>query len=344
MNTASARMRVLRWVTTFYDLYLHWLSRWQKPGLWSELPRWLAARRHHYLCVATVNFCNARCVFCGQHRFKRPSGTMSETTFSRALQSYGMGFRELDFTPPLGDPLLDDELFDRAMAARALGFERLIITTNGILLAREEVRAQCLGWFDEIRVSVGGLDRESYRGAYGVDRFDAVWEGLFLLCRDNGHRAQPRKILIFFRSIRTAGELTAHPKFKLLTDCAGVVVEFTNRYDNWGGSVKDADLIGDMKMRHPPKKSGVPCRGLAHYFVEHQGNVRLCGCRFHETENDGLVIGNVNEQPLKEILAGPRVLAVMESFRDGESDKLPGVCRGCTLYRPMTRSFLQAHS
>lgn len=338
--TPSLIVRLTRWLTTLYDLWLHWQSRWQKDDLWNDLPAWLDSRHHHCIWVATVNYCNARCVFCGQHKFKRPSGVMPMETFKQiAKQAADMGMTEMDFTPPLGDPLLDEHLEERAEYARSLGFKKLDLTTNGILLAKKGRYHRILELFDEIRVSIGGLDAESYHEAYGVDRFDDVWEGLRLMANINA--IHKRRIHIFFRSIKTAGEISSDPKFKDLKDCPGVSIEFTNRYDNWGGSVKEPDLIGDMKMRKPPKKSGVPCRGLTHYFVEHQGNVRLCGCRFLDTEDDGLVIGNVNREPLKQILSGARALRVMEKFMDGESDKLPGVCRKCTLYRPITKSFLQ---
>lgn len=267
---------------------------------------------------------------------------MPASTFeSLAKQSYAMGIREADFTPPLGDPLLDGQLFERAKHARVLGFQRLYLTTNGILLSG--LYRQVLESFDDIRISIGGLDSGSYREAYGVNKFDQMWDGLTSLIQENSLRIEPRRIHIFFRSKNTASEIVLNARFKALQN-KFVTVEFTNRYDNWGGSVKESDLIGDMKPRTPPKKSGVPCRGLSHYFVEHQGNVRLCGCRFLKTEDDGLVVGNVNNTPLADILTGPRIIEVMEKFKSGESSGLPDVCRDCTLYRPMTTSFLKAHA
>ena len=296
--------------------------------------------RHKTIHVSTVNFCNAKCVFCGQHRFKWEFGTMSDDTFNQLLiGARSMGIQDIDFTPPLGDPLLDKDLFKRAIQARMAGMKSVQMTTNGILFSDAKIAAKTGVLFDEIRISMGGLDRASYRSAYGYDRFDDVWEGIENLSR---YKSAKSRILIFMRSQRTPMELMSHPLWSELVAIPNLTVEFTNLYDNWGGSVRPEYLSGAMKPRKLLKKPKVPCIGLWQFFVEWDGSVRLCGCRFYEKEQDDLKIGNVNEEKLGEILSYDRIKKVMDKF-DGDHQCLPDVCKNCTLYRPMTSRWARTH-
>jgi hypothetical protein len=65
--------------------------------------------------------------------------------------------------------------------------------------------------------------------------------------------------------------------------------------------------------------------------------VRLCGCRMKSSDLDDLVVGNVNQQSLEEISASAKTKSIIEGFYRGER---PETCKSCTLYSPVTRSWL----
>lgn len=328
-------------LTDIYDKWLLFRARFNRDNIWFKLQTGIDKYEQTQIHAATINYCNAKCVFCGQHSFKRSPGTMDRELFiSLAEQARGLGIEEIDFTPPLGDPLLDKDLFDRAAFCKSIGFRKIYITTNGILLEKDWNFKQVAKLFDVIRISIGGLDKESYRAAYQTDKFYTVYAGILLLLEYIGYKyqyAEPkRNVHLFFRSGRKPSDILNSLEFLELkrTDVGQVLTyEFTNFYDNWGGSVRPEDMIGDMRMRKERKKAGVPCQALYHSFVEYQGNVRLCGCRFLDKEDDGLVVGNIKNDTLKNILAPHNVLRIMEKFKKEET--LPEVCQGCTLYRPI---------
>lgn len=316
-----------RQATRIADRLLYWNARINRKRLWRGIERHFDWNAIH---IANVNFCNARCVFCGQHKFDRKAHVMSMATFAAlAGDARKMGIKVMDFTPPLGDPLLDQGLLDKARMAKSMGFKELQMTTNGILLRKWG--AELLEPFNLIRLSIGGFSREAYKEAYQVDRYDEVIKGLklALFC---GH--DDLRIHVFLRTGRPIAETVKSEDFLDCFTYPNFTFEQTNFYDNWGGAIQPEELVGQMVMRPAKKKAGVPCIALFQFFAEHSGNIRLCGCRFKDTEDDELVVGNIHEDPLERILHPDNIMPLLRRFEDGAV--VPKVCQDCTLYRPIS--------
>lgn len=329
-------------LTPLYDWFISRQARDQKLQILRDLKSYLANRQITTIQIANVNKCNAKCVFCGQHKFARAKGVMTEVLFaSILLDAEDMGVKTLDFTPTLGDPLLDNGLKAKLKMARFWMFKTQM-TTNGILLA-EDFDSPKFEWVAKYcgltRVSIGGLDRKSYHEAYNVDKYDDVITGLLSLLFCIQSKKYKSKVHLFFRSGLSPKQLINSPDWKRLYPYvkAGILTyEFTNYYDNWGGAVHPHELVGEMKPRTEKAKIGLPCFSLKAIFIEHQGNVRLCGCRFKDKEQDDLVIGQVSSSvSLVEILSHENQFKLYSRFTSGSGD-LPDICVGCSLYRPIT--------
>ncbi len=313
--------------TKVVDKLLYWNAKLNRKRIWAGLDKHFNWDTIH---VSNVNFCNAKCVFCGQHKFDRKPGLMNVDTFMQlAKDAHKMGIRIMDFTPPLGDPLLDPHLLEKVRLAKTIGFKEFQMTTNGILLQKKG--AELLTNFNLIRVSLGGFSREAYREAYQVDRYDEVIKGLKLALYSSW--GMPLRIHVFLRTGRPIAETVKSPDFLHCFEYPNFTFEQTNFYDNWGGAIQPEELVGKMAMRPEKKKAGVPCIALFQFFAEHSGNIRLCGCRFKDTEDDELVVGNVHATPLQEILSPANIMPLLKRYDTGGI--LPKVCEACTLYRPI---------
>lgn len=335
-----AHHKIKQLVTPLYD---KWLRRKASSAsyrikYWAALEKYLTTKKYEVVHVCNVNMCNAKCVFCGQHKFERPKATMSYETFVAIINDcVELGtFKEVDFTPTLGDPLLDSNFEDKIFYAINKGL-RVSLTTNGILLDASNI--MMLSACSDIRISLGGLDREEYKSIYGVDKFDIVYGNIinFLVFLQRINVKSPR-IKILFRASSSPKQLTKTAYWYELQHYINegyLSVEFTNYYDNWGGAIKPTDLLGHMKMRGEKKKLGIPCFSLDTFFVETKGNVRMCGCRFINTEEDGLVVGNIHKTPLRVILSYNNLVKLFLKFYNKQKDESPEVCQKCTLYRPM---------
>ncbi len=142
--------------------------------------------------------CNERCLFCNSSEIAENQVTSREEALELLDRAREQGADLLVLTG--GEPLLVEWLPTAALRARELGYRRITIQTNGVLLAREDIweRLQKAGP-DELLISVHGPnDRvvESVSGLPGLlePKQQAVVASVqagyrvaisFVLCRQN---------------------------------------------------------------------------------------------------------------------------------------------------------------
>ena len=54
---------------------------------------------------------------------------------------------------------------------------------------------------------------------------------------------------------------------------------------------------------------------------------------------DDMVVGNIHDNTLQEIAKSERTWNIIQGFFDGQR---PETCRGCTIYNPVNRKWLEA--
>lgn len=299
---------------------------------------------HKGLQVSVTNVCNARCSFCAYRLVAdtdRPTGVMKMDVFQKALTEYSaLGGKSIDLTPTVGDPLLDPTLIEKIRFCHEhTNIHDICLTTNAIALCKRDMFKQLVdAGATTICISLPGLDVETYKQIYGIDRYPDVIKGMAALMSYNRSRGEPSRIILRFRNPQKPSELIRSKDFveqikPYLSD--KVTCNFTVDFDNWGGSIGDKDMYGIMKLRKVPQRYNIPCANLFNFMVRYDGSVRLCGCRLKDSEDDGLVVGNIFEESLEKIGQGKRVHEIIEGFYQG---KRPSTCEQCSFYFPMTRS------
>ena len=111
-----------------------------------------------------------------------------------------------------------------------------------------------------------------------------------------------------------------------------VRVSFAAEYDTWGGTIPASDLRGVMRHSRPLPNWKIPCIGLRQPTICTDGRVRMCGCRFAITDEDELVIGNLNEKVTLGVIL-ERTRDLIQRFTSGNR---PKICRDCSIYWPMS--------
>ena len=147
-------------------------------------------------------------------------------------------------------------------------------------------------------------------------------------------RGEKTKVTIAFRSTSAPATVVQSPDFKqyikpFLSD--RVDFTFMQNYDNWGGAIRATDLRGIMQLRRIPRVKKHMCLRTLDLSVLYDGSVRLCGCRCKETEFDDLVVGNIQQDSLKNLYWGPKAQAIRDSFINNQ---LREACKDCSLYMP----------
>ena len=284
--------------------------------------------------IATTNICNAKCVFCAYPKSLDSKGVMSDVTFENALEllkSYGSDITYVDFTPTVGDPLIDPKIVERVERVKKLGY-KTTLTTNCILLTAE-VAKKLLLYCDEIYISIPSLTRDDYAQVYGVDKQLDVFENLSYLIFAKLSRSNTGncKIHIRFRNKLKPSEIIRSLTFQSLACYFGkdITFSFTSSFDNWGGAI--VALPKGMKLRTKGSTRKIPCKGMGHVSVLHDGTLRACGCRFIMSQHDSLVIGHVTRTD--KFAVRSELERLSRSFVSGER---PATCKDCSFYDPAT--------
>ncbi|GFK94931.1 Coenzyme PQQ synthesis protein E [Fundidesulfovibrio magnetotacticus] len=302
----------------------------------------LSRRRTGQVNVTLTNACNSRCVFCAYPGYTEPRAVMTREHFARLASSMAAhGELTMDFSPLIGESLLDPGLADKIRHARQAGIQRLLITSNGLLLGRDEALLQLLlSECETISVSTPGLSREAYRRIFRVDAFRQVLDGLRQVAAVKRRLGGGAHVNLCLRSPRPPQAALDDEGFRellpfikeglLFFDPGDGCVEF----DNWSGALVAGQLPEGLRLKPPAVTPGAPpcdfiLRGACTALPD--GSLRLCPCRFLETLRDDLVIADPDHPDPLAALHGPRHERIVLDWLDG---RLPRACAGCSLYRP----------
>ncbi len=299
------------------------------------------------LFVEPTNICNANCVFCAyqyQDRFRSGKGVMSEELFAKALADYTALVpkpedRHVNFTPLVGEALVDPHIIRRVAQAKAIGAE-VTFFTNGILFGRLDLEALLDTGIDHIYISTGPFDRDTYERLYRTQgKYGELLASVQKLLDARNRRNATTRVNFLFRSPIPLSQIVRLPDFKNCILPRLRPKEVRNLYaqvrgfDSWGGQIKPSDLPKGMQIAQPPRLKRRPCIWTFNPMVLYDGVVRACPCRFtgaQRVETDGLMVGDLRKQSLAEIWHGEPLRALRMSFGLGQ---LHEVCRHCTMYR-----------
>ena len=266
--------------------------------------------------VEITNICNLRCSFCpGTGRPERFLPPEEFGVLARRLRPH---VRYL-YLHVMGEPLLHPRLGELLEIAAAEGF-RVCLTTNGTLLAGRRALLLSAACLHKLSVSLHSMEGN---GAGELsDYLSAVWDSALALSRGGvicalrlwnigGAEARNGEILAFL-----SDRLGTHP-LELPQPRSGswrlgerLYLEQAEKFD-W------PDLAA-------PERETRFCLGLRDQVaVLADGTVVPC-CLDHEGD---VALGNLLEQELEEILAGPRARAIYDGFSHGQPSE--ELCRRC---------------
>jgi len=301
------------------------------------------------LFVETTNICNADCIFCAyqfQSAFRPGKGAMSDELFEKALANYaamtpGDQERRVNFTPLVGEPLVDPKIIQRVARAKALP-AHVTFFSNGILLNRVDVEALLATKVDRISISTAPFDRESHEKLYRTHgKYDDLLAGVQKLLDARNKMDSSTIVALMFRSHLSLKKIKELPDFqkyilpKLRPHEVENLYAQVRGFDSWGGQIRKEDLLPGMGLALAPSIKRRPCIWTFNLMVMYDGLVRACSCRFTGTERvgtDGLLVGDLRKQTLAEIWKGDAIKSLHRSFEEG---RLHDVCRSCTMYRPI---------
>lgn len=308
-----------------------WLSR--------ILPRWAIVKlmESHFMSfgIETTNICNADCSFCGYRYMERPKVVIEDELYRKAIDEFNAsGGGTLNFTPTVGDPLVNKDLVAKIQYAHAKSniFD-IFLYTNGILLDRIGYEALLTSGLSRLAISTYFGDKESYKKIYGKDRYETVVENMLGIARLNQELGHPVRITLHLR-VDQDDAWKDLDDYRQIEELVGKEnISYLTEYDTWSGLIDEQDLPEGCTVVEPmplEEKKKSPCFELyRRIHVLADGSVGACVCADLETE---IHIGDLKNQTLKQIWKGD----ALQRYRDTwAGDGMPKVCQGCTRYTPL---------
>lgn len=287
-----------------------------------------------HLGIEAANICNADCIFCGYQYLRRPKAILPFDLFKKGIDEFdALGGGSVGFNTVVGEPLVAPDLVEEIRyASSKKNIGRIGLFTNGILIDRVGAADLVTSGLDDITISIGGFDRETYARVYRVDRWDSVREGILNLLRENESSGSRVRICIALRSDVPIWESLKKPAYREMTRYR-FDLEFNIRhYDNWSGRIKQESLSGTMRLKDLPVKHE-PCSVLYRALkILSDGNVTLCGCRDLNGDSE-LILGNIRHRSLSEMWHDPRVEEIRNGFY---LSQYPEICRDCSMYEDLS--------
>lgn len=286
-------------------------------------------RRPVAIAIQAYDACNASCVFCARRKIAPTKEVMPIELFGKVCADYSaIGGGHIGFSPLIADPLIDPLFLSRLDILERFRDITPNIFTNGIALANysDKELVRILNAVHHMDISIGGVDRETYRTMYRVDKFDTVFEQLKRLAGLN----QERKILKLH--IRTNSKVFTLQSERLaeLKDSGYLCTDIIDSFSNWSGLVKEEELPEGAKILGNnilPKT--VPCFSpMYNMMILQSGKVLACGCM---DAMEKLEIGDIKSESILEIWNSDKMQALRNSFISGT---IPVLCQGCSYYVP----------
>lgn len=208
---------------------------------------------------------------------------------------------------------------------------QVTMTTNGIAFERfsdDEMR-QILKVMDCIQLSVGGLDPETYKSLFRVDRFEQVSKGMDRLLTIRNELASPANLIFAFRTNDWKFELRY---WRQLHDYRkrGAYISHIWTYANYSGLIQKKKTKQNLEIIESNTKKCQTCiYPVVHMAISCDGKITACGCV--DFEGKALSIGQVGKESLKQVWLGEKRRAILDSFGKG---KLAKICFDCSAYKP----------
>ncbi|MGR8932917.1 MAG: radical SAM protein [Gammaproteobacteria bacterium] len=300
--------------------------------------RKIMERRFIAFGVETTNICNADCSFCAYGMMERPKAIMPQDVYENAVRQFAQaGGGVINFTPTVGDPLVDKQIIDKIKFARAqTNIHEIFLYTNGLLLHRAGFGNIITSGLTRLALSTYIGTPEGYKKYYGVDKYEQALGNILKVAKTNANLGYPVNISLHLRVSTNENEWK---KSQFYTEIINYIpeknIQFLTEYDSWAGRISEDRLPAGCKVVKPmplQEKIKEPCFELyRRIHILANGDVSACVCTDLEAE---INIGNMSrDASLDKIWSGEKIRNYREDWKKGN---IPRPCIECTRYLPVS--------
>ncbi len=267
--------------------------------------------------VETTAKCNLYCPMCPRETHKQPKEDMADDIFERLVRDSGRSAEHMMLIG-LGEPLIDEKIFDRIEFCERHKISTLL-STNGVLLD-EQMSAKLLDTpLEHVTLSFDGATKESYEFYRKGARFERVRDNFVAFARMKHQRKSKTQVVVqMVRMERNAGEVDDFIRF--WSAVPGV--------DHVRIKEDETNLL-QPEAGHAPQDWKHPCHYLwrGPMYVKQNGDVYPC-CQSYTM--DGSPVGNLEETPLEQIWNSAEMQRMRRLHATGHAGEIDICSRCCT--------------
>lgn len=304
-----------------------------------KLIYFLMKRNYTDFGLEVSNACNANCSFCAYRFMERKLKITKTEDIKKIIDEYSLnGGGDVNFTPVVGDPLVDKNLLEKIKYCRSKANIRHVwMYTNGLYLNRFDPKEFILSGITRLSISTYFGDEDKYFKYYGSKNYRQMIENIKTISKMNNNLGKPVKIQLHLRVELPTSLWKDNKDFidikKLVGDNN---ITYLDTYESWSGQIKISDIPTGSKMSDANvnlnAKSKSPCFEMYRRVqVLSNGDVGVCVCRDVEGE---INIGDINKESLKKIWRGDKLENYRNKWLKGQ---LPDVCISCDRYMPVDK-------
>ncbi len=285
--------------------------------------------------IELSNICNAKCIFCPYLTIEESGKkltTMDNGIFEKSIDyAVKLGYEKFSFTPVTGEIFINKNWAEYIRNALLNGkVRRIYFYSNAILLNSENIeKILSLPNKDKILFlgfSLGGIEKDTYKRMFGVDKFNIVRKNINNFCRDLKKQKQririncvlyvPKDYQYTKKVVSSIFNRAKYKYFNVVIPRPFLSFPGIKRYNN-------------LDYRNAKEKNE-PCSCLKNIRFATNGDVWLCGCVTSELPNDeSLKIGAISD----------KIDVITENknniLRNWKLKKIiPLACQKCTKYVP----------
>ncbi len=265
--------------------------------------------------VETTAKCNIYCPMCPRETHKQPKEDMSDEVFERLVTESSSSAEHMMLIG-LGEPLLDNKIFDRIEFCEKHGVSTLL-STNGTLLDENAAQRLLQTPIEHITLSFDGASKESFEYYRKGAKFEKVRDNFVRFAKlKEAMKSRVQIVVQMVRMEKNWDEVADFERFWKSVpgvDQTRVKADETDLMSPQGGHA-----AGDFQH---------PCHYLwrGPMYVKQNGDVYPC-CQSYML--DGKPVGHIGEQPLTDIWNSAemqRMRGLHVSKRAGEIE----ICSKC---------------
>jgi radical SAM protein with 4Fe4S-binding SPASM domain len=261
--------------------------------------------------IEPTNICNARCIMCPRDKLTRSQGIMTLEIYKNIVdQCISAGAKKISIEN-FGEPFIDPYIIHRAKYAKEKGLQVLTIT-NASLLTPEKCE-QAIKYFDTIRISMYGMNKDTYEKIHVGLSYETLQRNLESLFLENQKQKNKTQIIMYFLLMEENKDQMQQFIDTYEKKCSGISVW---KPHNWidGRCFRN---IKDNKV-----SCGRPQTGPLQ--VQWNGKVVPC-CYDYDSK---MILGDFTNQTLKQILKSKEYNRMRDLHNKNDFSELP-VCQQC---------------